>query len=98
MMNQLNCLKVLFIWCFLLYFGYTIKNNELRKIFNQEEVNGDEENNSIVLAIDNNGIVKSINFELTNYYKSIDPSINKYVLSLNYSKFNEIKEITNPLN
>ena len=82
----------------LLYFGYKISNNELRKIFKQEEVKDDDESNNIILITDKKGTVKSINFELTNYYKNIDPSINKYILSFNYSRFNEIKEITNPLN
>lgn len=82
----------------ILYFGYTITNNQLRKIFNLEEVSDDQESNNIILVTDKKGVVKSINFELTNYYKNVDQSINKYILSLNYSRFNEIKEITNPLN
>lgn len=82
----------------LLYFGYQITNNELRNIFNQEEVADDQESNNIILITDKKGTVKSINFELTNYYKTIDSNINKYIILLNYSKFNEIKEITNPLN
>jgi hypothetical protein len=81
-----------------LYFGYTISNNELRKIFQTAEVEGDQEKNAIIVITDKSGNVKSINFDLTNYYKTIDQNINKYTIMLNYSKYNEIKEITNPLN
>lgn len=81
-----------------LYFGYKISNNELRKIFKIQEIVGDEETSSIIVFADKNKNIKSISFDLTNYYKKSDPNINKYIISLNYSKFNEIKEITNPIN
>lgn len=81
-----------------LTFGYTISNNKLRNMFNQEEKPEDEDVNAIIIFTDKNKNIKSINFELTNYYKNIDSNINKYTLSFNYSKFNEIKEITNPIN
>lgn len=82
----------------ILQFGYTISNNDIRSILNQQEIEGDEGRNAIVIVTDKKGTIKSVNFELTSYYKNIDPTINKYVLSFNYSKFNEIKEITNPIN
>ena len=81
-----------------LYFGYSITNNKLRKVFKQNEVEGDTLTNNIIVVTDKNGTIKSVNYELTNYYKSIDQNINKYILNINYSKFNEIKEITNPIN
>ena len=81
-----------------LYFGYKITNNELRKIFKQEVVENDMLSNSIIVVTDKKGVIKSVNYELTNYFKNIDQNINKYIISINYSKFNEIKEITNPIN
>ena len=82
----------------LLYFGYTISNNQLRRIFETAEIVEDEGTNNIVVVTDKKGNIKSINFELTNYFKQIDPNITKYTVLLNYSKYNEIKEITNPIN
>lgn len=81
-----------------LYFGYKISNNELRKIFKIAEIESDTSTNNIIVVTDKKGTIKSVNYELTNYYKSIDQNINKYILTINYSRFNEIKEITNPIN
>lgn len=82
----------------ILYFGYKITNNELRKIFKIDAVEGDNLTNNIIIVTDKKGTVKSVNYELTNYYKNIDQNINKYIITINYSRFNEIKEITNPIN
>lgn len=97
--NEANYLyKTEYIKDDFLYFGYNITNNSLRKIFKIDEVEGDVSTNNIIVVTDKKGTIKYVNYELTNYYKSIDQNINKYIITINYSRFNEIKEITNPIN
>ena len=79
-------------------FNYEISNNSLRNIFDIEEIEEDKLINKITVTIMENGKIKSIMLDLSNYYGYNNTNISNYVITLSYSKFDKIEEITNPLN
>lgn len=88
-------------------FTYQITNKDLEKILvtnNQTEQekptnsnSNDELLNNIIVTIDENSKLKKIELNLSNYYNVQNPSVINYNLSLTYSKYDEIEEISNPL-
>ena len=57
----------------------------------------DTPDDEIIVKIEKNGAIKSIELNLTNYYQSLNPEIKSYSLLLAYSKFGQIEEIANPI-
>lgn len=87
-------------------FNYEITNEELNSILNKsiEKENKIEETtttnltNTVTVTIEKNGTLESIKYDLTNYYKSTNQEVINYSLILNFSQYDQIKEITNPIN
>lgn len=78
-------------------FTYEIDAKHLHKIINNEEKEFTIPNDTIIVTISENKKLKSIELNLTNYYKTINNQITNYNLILNYSKYGEITEISNPI-
>lgn len=79
-------------------FNYEIETSYLYKMFNDDTNEFDNvPTNKIIVTIEENGKIKSIQLDLTNYYNIINPEITNYKLTFTYSKYGEIEEIPNPI-
>lgn len=79
-------------------FNYEITNNRIREVLDLETLPNDNSTTKIVVTATENKKIKTIEMDLTNYYKLINPNINKYVITIGYSKIGKIEEIANPIN
>lgn len=79
-------------------FNYEIETSYLYKMFNNETNEFDNiPTNKIIVTIEENGKIKSVQLDLTSYYNIINKEITNYKLTFTYSKYGEIEEISNPI-
>ena len=76
-------------------YNFLLSSNTINSIFDNKETDIDEEPNSITISTSNNGIMDEITYHLDSYCDYEKDCNNKLEISLNYSKFGEIKEIVN---
>lgn len=74
-------------------YNYEISTSSMLRIFNNEEIDLDDNSNKIVAKVDENGRLYEIDMDMTNYFKYFDQSITSYKLSLSYSKFGTIEKL-----
>ena len=79
-------------------FNYEISNNNIRKVLDLEEIPNDVTKTKVIVKVEENNKVKAITLDLTDYYKINDITINKYIITISYSKIGKIEEIANPIN
>ena len=79
-------------------FTYKISNTKLRRIYDLEEYRDDDSESTFVVSVLENGTLAAITFDLSTYMSRDDSNIKSYLLTLNFSKYDEIQEITNPMN
>lgn len=77
-------------------YNYEVTTSTLLKVFEDKEIDLDDEVNIVSVMLDKEGKIKEINYDLTSYYKYIDPTTITYKLSTKYSEYDEIKEIDIP--
>lgn len=78
-------------------FTYQLSSSLIYETLTGETKELDTPDNEIIVKIEKNGAIKSIELNLTNYYQSLNPEIKSYSLLLTYSKFGQIEEIANPI-
>ncbi len=79
-------------------FTYSIDNNKLRKIFDLQAVEGDDTKSFLIVTVLENGVISSMTFDLTNYMKKSNENIKSYLLTFSFSKYDDVEEITSPIN
>lgn len=79
-------------------FTYEISNNTIRSMLDLEELKNDNTKTEIIVRTNKNKKIEMVTLDLSNYYKSIDPNVNNYIIKINYSKIGKIEEIANPIN
>lgn len=77
-------------------YNYDIATSTIIKILDKKEIDIDDKPNTISIILDSTGKIKEIKYDLTSYYKYINPDALSYKISQKYSKYGEIKEIELP--
>ena len=74
-------------------YNYSISTSTILRNFDNIEADLDDKPNTIKIKVNDNK-VKEIDIDLTSYYNYYDKSINNYKLSITYSKYGMVDEIT----
>ena len=77
-------------------YNYQISTSTLIKVISNIDVDLDDKPNEIILKTDDRNNVNVIKYDLTSYSKYNKLANNKGEIELNYTKFGEIKKITDP--